>query len=117
MLGFQALGLVIVEISAEDKIEPGRPYVRDGITKMIPSRQTGWLWAGRRHPIEMKLDIDDKSGPRKPGLYLLGGECFKVAGNERGFTQIQFYAGKVDLIPAAEAIVALGGEVSKLKAA
>lgn len=111
---FVALGLVVVEIS-DEPVEPGRTFTdkTTGMQKPLPARQTGWLWSGKRHPIEVKLDVDDKAGPYRPGIYLLGGDIFNAA----KFGRVEFNDRRLRLVRCSDAIVALGGDIGKLKAA
>jgi len=73
-----SLGLILVEIDGSG-IEQGRSYTdkATGAVKPLPGRQTAYIWQGGRYPIEVSVDVPDKTGPYRPGFYFLGGPLFQ----------------------------------------
>jgi len=107
---------VFVEIGNEP-LEAARTITgKDGMPKVMPARQTAWLWIGKRHPIEIKVEIETGTSPYRPGLHLLGGPVFEAG--EWG--RPKFNSRHLVLVPVAEAFDALmqpSGEDGKPKVA
>lgn len=98
--------VVFVEVTADEAIEPARTNInkQTGMSSLMPARQTVWLWIGKRHPVEMKVDVDDKVGPLRPGTYLLGGPIFGAG--EWGRPTF-LGTRNLELIPIADAFASL----------
>lgn len=98
-------GVHFVEIDGTG-VEQGRTYIdkKDGLTKPLRGRQTGFLWQGARYPIEVSVDIPDGKGPYRPGLYVFAGAMFGAG----KFGRLEYIGTRnVELIPVADAARAL----------
>lgn len=94
-------GIAFVEIDGSG-IEQGRTYTdkKDGLTKPLRGRQTGYLWQGGRYPVEISIDIPDGKGPYRPGLYMFAGPMFEAG----KFGRVEFKGLRsVELIDLATA--------------
>lgn len=94
---------VFVEIGTEP-LELARTITgKDGMPKVMPARQTAWLWISKRHPIEIKVEIETGTSPYRPGLHLLGGPVFEAG--EWG--RPKFSSRHLILVPVQEAFESL----------
>lgn len=109
-----ALALHIVEIDGSG-IEQGRTYTdkKDGLTKPLQGRQTGYLNTGDRYPLKISVDIPNGAAPYRPGLYLLSGSIFESGKYDR----LEFKGGRdLRLVPLDLAIDALTSARDELSA-
>lgn len=96
-----------IEIT-DEPIEPGRPYTdkQTGMQKMIPGKQKAYLHGSDRYPIPFKIEVQDTTGPLRPGKYLMGGGAFAAGEYDR----LKFDARRLHLIPLEEGLAALTGK-------
>lgn len=106
---------LFVEIT-DEAIEPPFPFTdkTTGMQKLIPGKQKAYLHQGATYPVPIEIEVDDTTGPKRPGRYLLAGDCFSAG----QYNRPEFNARKMVLVEVDLAIAALSGtEPAKLKAA
>lgn len=94
----------MIYISIEDEpIEAGKPYTdqRTGMTSIRPGKQNAYLHQGAAYPTPFKINVDDRTGPLRPGRYALAGNPFQP-----GQFGLDFRSNKIELVPLEEAIKA-----------
>jgi hypothetical protein len=109
-----AAALIVVEVS-DEPIITSKPYTdpKTGMVKPPSSKQMCYVHFGARYPVAFKMKVPDE-GPRRPGMYMLGGRLFKPS----QYDGLDFTGDReLDLIPVGAAIDALKSITSAPKLA
>lgn len=98
-----AAALIMIEVS-DEPIAVGKPFTdpKTGMVKPAVSRQIAYVHFGARYPVTFKLKVPEE-GPRRPGMYLMGGRLFKTS----QYDGLDFSDRELVLVPVSAAIDAL----------
>jgi len=107
--------LIRVEVADEPVRSIASRPKKDGSGMTMPvTFQKAYIHQGNAYPTPFEIKVRAGESPYKPGLYLMGGEVFKTAGD---FGNLKFSDFDFVLVPVADALAMLGGSAGKSKLA
>lgn len=74
--------------------------------KRHKSKQRAYMHGAGLYPVPFKIELDDTSGPFRPGLYLIAGEAFSPG----DFDGLKFQDRRMKLMPLEEALAGFTGK-------